>query len=111
MSHRCAMLAGMDVSSDPNRRGSLIRHLRAVDARFHESRIAGLDGAPLEPVGDDFTRRQLDLFGDLIRAVGSADALWSLDVLPLPDEPFDWSAVEPCDTEFVAEILAVCDRC
>ncbi len=105
------MLAGMDSSRDAHRTGSLIRHLRTVDALFHETRIAGLDGAPPEPVGDDFTRRQLDLFGHLIRAVGSADALWTLDVLPLPDEPFDWSAVEPCDAEFVAEVLARCDRC
>jgi hypothetical protein len=105
------MLAGMDSSPDPHRSGSLIRHLRAVDAGFHESRIAGLDDAPLEPVGDDFTRRQLDLFEYLIRAVGTADALWTLDVLPLPDEPFDWSAVEPCDVEFVADVLTLCDHC
>lgn len=85
------MLAGMDPSSDPH------RHLRAVD------------DAPLEPVGDDFTRSQLDLFDHLIRAVGGA--LWTLDVLPLPDEPFDWSAVEPCDVEFVTEVLRLCDRC
>jgi len=93
------MLAGMDSSRDPHPGGSPIRRLRAVD------------DAPLEPVGDDFTRRQLDLFGHLIRAVGSADALWTLDVLPLPDEPFDWSAVEPGDAEFVAEVLALCDDC
>src|SRR5689334_8604764 len=105
------MLGGMDVSPEPQHRGSLIRHLRAVDAQFRESRLAGLDGAPLEPVGDDFTRRQLDLFEHLIRAVGSADALWTLDVLPLPDEPFDWSAVGPGDVEFVAEVLALCDHC
>jgi hypothetical protein len=105
------MLAGMDISPDPHRHGSLIRHLRAVDAQFDESRVAGLDGASLEPVGDDFTRRQLDLFEHLIRAVGSADALWCLDVLPLPDEPFDWSAVEPDDVQYVGEVLSRCDRC
>jgi hypothetical protein len=104
------MLAGMDSSREPHR-GLLIRHLRAVDTRFHGARIAELDGSPPAPVGDDFTRRQLDLFGHLIRAVGSADALWTLDVLPLPDEPFDKSAVEPCDAAFVGEVLAMCDRC
>jgi hypothetical protein len=104
------MLAGMDISPDP-RRPSPIRHLRAVDATFQATRMAGFDGTPPEPVGDDFTRRQVDLFEDLIRAVGSADALWNLHVLPLPDEPLDWSAVEQCDLAFVTEVLALCDRC
>jgi hypothetical protein len=58
------MLGGMDSSRDPHRTGSLIRHLRAVDTQFLESPIAGLDGTPLEPVGDDFTRRQLDHLED-----------------------------------------------
>ncbi len=97
------MLVGMDVTPDPHHRSSLLRHLRAVDSRFRELPAARhREDDPLAPAGDDFTRRQLDLFGRLIQAVGSADALWCLDVLPLPDEPFDWSAVEPCDAEFVA---------
>ena len=50
--------------------------------------------------GDDFARRQLDLFTHLIEAVGDANVLWHLDTTPLPDEPFDWSAVEPCDAAF-----------
>ena len=55
--------------------------------------------------GDDFARRQLDLFTHLIEAVGDADVLWCLDTTPLPDEPFDWSAVEPGDVAFVEEVL------
>ena len=46
---------------------------------------------------DTFARRQLDLFADLIEAVGSADALWSLDVDPLPEEPIDESVIDPAD--------------
>jgi hypothetical protein len=43
--------------------------------------------------------------------VGDADALWRLDVKPLPDEPFDWTAVQPEDREYVAEVLALGDHC
>jgi len=60
--------------------------------------------------GDDaFARRQLDLFGDLIESVGSADALWELDAEPLPEEPFDDSAVEPADLSFVTQVLVRVD--
>ena len=59
--------------------------------------ISAPTSTPPELAGDDFTRRQLDLFGHLIEAVGGADALWRLDVKPLPDEPFDWTAVQPED--------------
>jgi hypothetical protein len=111
MSHRRVIVVSMDMPSDAHRRSSLIRHLRAVDANFRASATPRLDDGPPEPVGDDFTRRQLDLFQHLIRAVGSADTLWCLDVLPLPDEQFDWSGVEPDDTEYVAQVLALCDRC
>ena len=103
------MLGGMDASADRHRTGSLIRHLRAVDSAFRAPEPP--PGAPAGPAGDDFTRRQLDLFAHLIEAVGRADALWHLDVLPLPDEPFDWTAVEPGDVGFVTEVLALSDRC
>jgi hypothetical protein len=73
------------------------RHLRAVDA--------------MELPGDNFVRRQCDLFDHLIPYVGSADALWRLDTEPLPDEPFDWSAVEDRDRSFVEEVLAQTDQC
>ena len=73
------------------------RHLHLVDAL----------GLP----GDDFTRSQDDLFAQLISFVGSADVLWRLDTEPLPDEPFDWSAVEDRDRDFVADVLAQSDQC
>lgn len=60
---------------------------------------------------DEFARRQTDPFSRLIAVVGGADALWGLDASPLPDEPFDWSAVEPVDVPFVTEVLALSDRC
>ncbi len=104
------MLAGMDSSHDPHRTGSLIRHLRAVDSSFRAPESPPPHGAPAGLAGDDFTRRQHDLFAHLVEAVGSAEALWRLDVLPLPDEPFDWTAVEPCDVAFVTEVLALSDR-
>ena len=34
---------------------------------------------------------------------------WTLDTEPLPDEPFDWSAVDPADRAFVEEVLALSD--
>ena len=55
-------------------------------------------------------RSQLDLFEHLIEVVGDADALWRLDTDPLPDEPFDWSAVDPADVPFVEEVLALSDE-
>jgi hypothetical protein len=100
----------MDYSRDAAPSGSPIRHLRAVEAGFLRTDHRTDHNAP-ELVGDDFTRGQLDLFGHLIEAVGDADALWRLDVKPLPDEAFDWAAVQPEDREFVAEVLALSDRC
>lgn len=73
------------------------RHLHLVDTGLH-------------PV-DDFARSQLDLFTDLIAVVGDASALWTLETTPLPDEPFDWSAVDDQDLAFVEEVLALSDRC
>jgi hypothetical protein len=102
------MLLGMDDFYDLEPRHSLqVRHLHAVGSHAPPIDLAG---RPM-PVGDDFTRRQLDLFDRLIEAVGSPDALWCLDVLPLPDEPFDWTAVEPGDLEYVTEVVALSDRC
>ena len=34
----------------------------------------------------------------------------ALDAEPIPDEPFDWSAVEPTDHAFVARIVELTDR-
>ena len=87
-----------------------MRHLRAVESGFLRRDDRDDESSP-DLAGDDFTRRQLDLFTHLIEAVGDADALWRLDVKPLPDEPFDWTAVQPEDREFVAEVLALSDHC
>src|SRR2546430_304098 len=109
------MLLGMDSSRDPGRSDAIRRHLRAVGSRFNPPEA--VDPVPLNAAasgmlpGDDFARRQLDLFTHLIEAVGDADALWRLHAAPLPDEPFDWSAVEPCDVAFVEEVLGLSDRC
>ncbi len=105
------MLGGMGFSRDASPSGSPVRHLHAVEAGFLRTDRRADEHDPPELAGDDFTRRQLDLFGHLIEAVGDADALWRLDVKPLPDEPFDWSAVQPEDKEFVAEVLALSDHC
>ncbi len=45
----------------------------------------------------------------LTEAVGSEDALASLDAEPLPDEPFDWSGVADDIRPRVEEILAISD--
>ena len=49
-------------------------------------------------------------FDDLSAHVGSAEALATLEAAPLPDEAFDWSAVEPRDRPFVEQVLALSDR-
>jgi len=59
---------------------------------------------------DEFVRRQADLFESLAEYVG-ADALWSFDAEPLPDDPFDWTAVELVDRPFVTDVLRVVDEC
>jgi hypothetical protein len=105
------MLVGMDSSHDFDRPDALRRHLRAVSAAFNRPDPPALDALPGMLAGDEFARRQLDLFTHLIDAVGDADALWRLDASPLPDEPFDWSVVEPRDVAFVEQVLALSDRC
>ena len=51
------------------------------------------------------------IFAHLVPYVGSFDALWRLDVVPVPDEAFDWSAVEDRDRSFVEEVLRLSDEC
>lgn len=47
----------------------------------------------------------------LAREVGGLDALMSLDLEPLPDEPFDWTGIGNDVRPVVAEILRSCDAC
>jgi hypothetical protein len=108
------MLVGMDASHDFDRADALRRHLRAVSAQFDRPDPpdpTAVDALPGTLAGDEFARRQLDLFTHLIDLVGGADALWRLDAIPLPDERFDWSVVEPRDVAFVEQVLALSDRC
>jgi len=51
------------------------------------------------------------IFDGLIPIVGDIVALETLDTYPLPDEPFDWSAVASEDHALVAEVLARSDMC
>jgi hypothetical protein len=51
------------------------------------------------------------IYDSLLPIVGDFAALETLDVRPLPDEPFDWACVEPEDRSFVAEVLALSDKC
>lgn len=55
--------------------------------------------------------RRPSTLDDLIERVGSATILEALTADPLPDEPFDWSAVMDEDRAFVAEVLVLADRC
>jgi hypothetical protein len=55
--------------------------------------------------------KRADLFTDLIEAVGGAGALTRLHADPLPDEPFEWSAVDARDVAFVTDVLAAADKC
>ena len=90
---------------------------------FHEPPQPAAPGRHLFSVGpdapwpcaseqlDQVPPRKTDLFDRLIAHVGDADALWRLDATPLPDESFDWSAVEARDVPFVTEVLARSDKC
>jgi hypothetical protein len=57
--------------------------------------------------------RQETPLGDLARSlanrVGGVEALQHLDVEPLPDQPFDWSAVDDADRPVVEQVLALAD--
>lgn len=77
------------------------RHLRAVDGIRDDGLLTD----------DEFVRRQTDLFSHLAEEVGGADALWSLDTEPLPDEPFDWTVVESADRPVVEDVLRLVDEC
>jgi hypothetical protein len=55
-------------------------------------------------------RRSDSLLTPLIALVGDVDALYALDAEPIPDEPFDWSAVAAPDRDFVAQVLELTDR-
>ena len=99
--------AAVMASNRKRRRPASRRHLVPVGAPAEPA-------APsVAPIDDDdaFARRQLDLFRDLIEAVGSAEALWALDADPLPDEPFDQSVVDPGDLPFVSAVAARVDAC
>jgi hypothetical protein len=54
--------------------------------------------------------RQPSAVDDLLAFVGTAKALDHLDREPLPDERFDWTAVELQDRDFVERVLALSDR-
>ncbi|MDQ3887559.1 MAG: DUF6398 domain-containing protein, partial [Actinomycetota bacterium] len=56
----------------------------------------------------DFPEIMLDT---LRSAVGGEQALDTLDVSPLPDEPFAWEAIPPDIHERVGEVAALVDRC
>lgn len=56
----------------------------------------------------DLADFRLDLVAD---HVAGPEALAALDDEPLPDEPFDWTAVPPDLHDRVAEVLALCDAC
>jgi Domain of unknown function (DUF6398) len=47
----------------------------------------------------------------LAREVGGRDQLDRLDATPLPDEPFEWAGIPDDVSAYVAEVLALTDRC
>jgi hypothetical protein len=62
-------------------------------------------------VGSRNGARDSESYWGLTAIVGGLDELWALDAEPIPDEPFDWSGVEPRDREYVSEVLARSDAC
>lgn len=73
----------------------------------------------LQAVGDDYAHElayyeleaRAELMEDLRNAAGGQAALDSLDVLPLPDEEFDWTGIADDIRPVVQEMLEACDRC
>jgi len=51
-----------------------------------------------------------ELARSLVNKVGGLDALLGLGIEPLPDEPFDWVAVEEADRAVVEEVLTLADQ-
>jgi hypothetical protein len=83
--------------------------LASVDEFEDEFRARLDDGAgilDLDDLGITAIMRET-----LVRAVGSEQALESLDDAPLPDEPFDWAAVPADIHDAVEAILVRCDDC
>ena len=58
-----------------------------------------------------FDAEEYDELKDLQAFVGGTEALMRLDAEPLPDERFDWSAIELQDEEFVSLVLMLVDEC
>lgn len=61
-------------------------------------------------VADEATVEEI-LLERLDRQVGGRYALSNLDDQPLPDEPFEWAAIDEGIEPVVREVLALCDRC
>lgn len=85
------------------------RHLRSVDPDDMYPDAMPYDFDACERLERE--ARDESLFSGLIALVGDAPALRALDADPIPDEPFDWSAVEPEDRSFVAAVVGATDRC
>ncbi|GAA3881686.1 hypothetical protein GCM10022381_24920 [Leifsonia kafniensis] len=52
-----------------------------------------------------------DILDELALSVGGRQALALIDDSPLPDEPFDWTGIEPDIHDAVAEVSALVDGC
>jgi hypothetical protein len=86
------------------------RHLRAVDPDDLYMDDMPMDLGACERLEREARHRD-ETFEPLAALVGGIDALFTLDTEPIPDEPFDWSAIAPIDRPFVDEVLQHTDRC
>jgi hypothetical protein len=88
-------------------------YLRAVDPDDMCTDDMYMDDMPMDLGACERLEREGrrdSLLASLIARVGDADALATLDAVPIPDEPFNWSVVEPADHAFVSEVVALSDR-
>jgi hypothetical protein len=84
------------------------RHLRAIEPDDDYIDDAPFDLGACERLEREGRRDSLLM--PLIALVGDADALSALDAEPIPDEPFDWSAVDETDRPFLGDVLELTDR-
>ena len=91
LSHPPGMLRSMHTSRTSRHPAGSTRHLYVVGSR---------NGPP-----------ESEAYRGMATIVGGLDVLWLLDTEPVPDEPFDWSCVEPRDREYVTAVLELSDAC
>lgn len=86
----------------------VIRAPRPQGAMALLAAMGVLDDEEWQDEPSSYRHRFLD---QLAEEAGGQDTLDSLDVVPLPEEDFDWAGIPAGTRERTVEVLAACDRC